>query len=304
MSRRAFDPTNATLPLDLPAVPFPITTALCEHWIAGLGGKAPAVRELMERGQAPPFALTGCTIFLISSHYDIAGGVYWREQVTCHRPPRIGETLSVSGAVERVYVHDGRRYQQMASRSVDAEGRPVASSRSTGLSQYRRAETTPAGEEGQPDESTAPGPDFAAAQANPCLAALRALTPGQAIGGDTQPVTLQMMRDLSAGDERNPIHTDPEVARAAGLKAPIAGGPHVLAFLQEAMLESLGAEALSHGAHFDVRWVSPVFAGDMVATRATVSDVRSDRLDFELRVESDGRTAMIGTAVVPLGVSR
>lgn len=298
MTLRPFDPATVSLPLDLPAVPFPVTEGARERWTRGLGDRCPAVRELLSRGIAPPFTVTGCTIFLVSSHFDITGGVYWREQVTYHRPVRLGETLSVAGRIEQVYVHDGRRYQVMTSRTVGEDGTPAATSRSTGLGKYRRDEGIEESSGGElPYEA---GPDFAAAAGNPLLASLRKLQPGQALEGEPQLVTLQMMRDWSAGDERNPIHTDPEVARKAGLAAPIAGGPHVLAFLQEMLMERLGAEALSHGSHFDVRWVSPVQDGGTVVTRAavTVADARAVVLD--LKMECDGRTAMIGTATIPL----
>lgn len=298
MPLRPFDPTTVSLPLDLPATPFPVNEATGERWAKGLGGRCPAARELLARGIAPPFTVTGCTIFLVSSHFDITGGVYWREQVTYHRPPRIGETLTLSGNIEQVYVHDGRRYQVMTSRTTGEDGSSVATSRSTGLGRYRREEGIE--ESGGGELPYEAGPDFAAAARNPLLAALRALTPGQTFEGEPQLVTLQMMRDLSAGDERNPIHTDPEVARQAGLAAPIAGGPHVLSFLQEMLMERLGAEALSHGSHFDVRWVSPVADGGTVVTRAAVTEVSDRAATLDLKIECDGRTAMIGAATIPL----
>ncbi|KAA0240737.1 hypothetical protein EDM76_01650 [bacterium] len=298
MPLRPFDPAAVSLPLDLAAVPLPITSASGERWSKGLGDRCPAVRELLSRGVAPPFAVTGCTIFLVSSHFDITGGVYWREQVTYHRPVRLGETLSIGGRVEQVYVHDGRRYQVMTSRTLGEDGTRVATSRSTGLGKYRRDEGIEESAGGElPYEA---GPDFPASRGNPLLASLRELRPGAAFESEPQVVTLQMMRDWSAGDERNPIHTDPEVARKAGWAAPIAGGPHVLAFLQEMLMERLGAEALSHGSHFDVRWVSPVQDGGTVVTRAAVTAADTRSVTLELKIECDGRTAMVGAATIPL----
>jgi acyl dehydratase len=90
------------------------------------------------------------------------------------------------------------------------------------------------------------------------------------------------------------------MARREGLGAPIAGGPHVLAFLQEALMEALGPEVLLHGAHFDVRWVSPVRSERSIASRATVSRVEADRILLELAVDCEGERALVGSAALPL----
>ncbi len=99
-----------------------------------------------------------------------------------------------------------------------------------------------------------------------------------------------------------------------GLKRPITPWPWQLTDLPPSIsisvispraavkpvMRSKTREALSHGSHFDVRWVSPVQDGGTVVTRAavTVADARAVVLD--LKMECDGRTAMIGTATIPL----
>ncbi|MFQ5381661.1 MAG: MaoC/PaaZ C-terminal domain-containing protein, partial [Dehalococcoidia bacterium] len=226
---------------------------------------------------------------------------YWREQVTYHRPVTIGEELTTSGSVETTYLHDGRLYAVMSSRTSGTDGRPVATSRSTGLQQYRRSEeaVNPSGLTAPPPG--APAPDEGAARSNPALEDLRRVTAGDRFQAGPVTVTLEMMRAQAGGDQSNPIHTDEEVARKAGLRAPIAGGPHVLAFAELALTDALGAEVLSHGSHVDVRWISPLYAGGTVSAIAAVTDVQSGGLTFELSAEADGVPAMIGTAFIPLG---
>lgn len=278
---------------------FPLSEAMVASWRRGLGGRAVALDRLRSKGYAAPYCVTGNTIFLVSRHFDIAGGVYWREQLTYHRPAVVGEGLDVEGAVHRVSVHDGRHYTLMSSRSLNAAGEPVCTSLSTGLLRYLRDVVSDESEAVGEDVSP-PQPDAEAAAGNPAAPALRALAAGEEIVGKRQQVTLAMMRALAADEGRNPIHTDREAAEHAGLRAPIAGGPHVLAFALEPLMERLHPEVMLHGAHVDVRWVAPVFADAWVEPKVTVRSVDGDRVTLDLLVVADGRTAMVGETVIPL----
>jgi acyl dehydratase len=299
MAKQRLDFEAVGLPLPLAPIEIPVTTELVKRLVDGLGEDCPGSVSLMEAGLAPPQSLTGNTIVLVSSHYVIAGGVYWREQVTYSRPPRIGEVMTVAGRVLATYVKDGRHYNVMESSTKAADGSVLAASRSTGLTQYKRSEAP--GDSGPPDD-LGPGPEPFSdrAQNNPSRDKLRALSAGFEVAGRPRTITLEMMRALAAEDTANPIHTDEKAAKEAGLAAPIAGGPHVLAAVQEAMMEELGPESLLHGAHFDVQWVAPVFAGSEVATKATLVEAADDLVTFELSVEADGRKAMVGAARIPV----
>lgn len=279
-------------------MPFKVDEVLASRWIAGLGTHGATTKDVIRQGLVPPQALVGNTIYLVSCHYDIAGGVYWREQVTIHTPLKLGEASVVEGSIRGIYWRDGRRYWVMASRTVDGEGRAVATSRSSGLLRYRRDEAPPTDTE--PPAGDEPGPDRVAAVSNPHRETLRALRDGQAFRSGDVRVTLEMMRALAGGEERNPIHTDEEAARQAGLSAPIAGGPHVLAFAMETVMASLGPESLIHGAHIDVRWVSPVPAGSSVRAEATVAVVSDAGVELDVGVLCDGRPAMVGRFSIPL----
>ena len=106
-------------------------------------------------------------------------------------------------------------------------------------------------------------------------------------------------RDTKKPD--NPIHSDPELARKAGLSRPIAGGSHVLAFALEPIMAAAGPEALVHGASFDVRWKAPVYADLVIRPVAEVIEAEQDRVTFQLTATlEDGATAMTGTVTVPL----
>ncbi len=294
------DLAQVALPLALHAMPFPADRALAERWRAALGGDCPASADLIERGILPPQALTANTIFLAFRNYHLEGGVYAREQVTYRRPVRLGEVLSISGEIAATYLHKGRRFRIMRSVSRDAAGGIVVESRSTGVAQLALTAGAEATE--VPPDVPAPGPYQSAGAVNPCRARLGATVPGEARLGHPSTITLAMMRAQAGDDDRNPIHTDEGAARRAGLAAPIAGGPHVLEFVQEVMMQWLGDEALLHGAHFDVRWLRPVAAGASIVPAAVIEtvDVVSGAVTIAVRVDCGGAPAMVGAACLPV----
>ena len=148
-----------------------------------------------------------------------------------------------------------------------------------------------------------PEPDRDAAAANPHLVALRSAAAGTVLGGDRVVVSLAMMaaRDTSSPD--NPIHSDLDAARAAGLERPIAGGSHVLAFALEPVLAEFGPEVLFHGAHLDTRWKAPTKSDATIVPTATItrSDDEAVHLDLAVSLPDEGATtAMVGTITIPL----
>ncbi len=230
----------------------------------------------------------------------VAGGVWVREQWTAHAPVPLGEPLVLSGASLRRFVHKGRQYAVTASKTRDATGRLLASNLTTGLDHYRADAGADASEGVAEDEVRAPGPDHNAALANPALEVLRARQPGERLEGERVEMSLERLCDRDGPEPANPIHSDPAAARRAGLDVPIAGGAHVLAFLQEILLQAWGIESLSHGAHFDARWISPVRAGTSIVPRAEIrrTDEKSIELGFEISCES--KPACVGRLVIPV----
>lgn len=178
----------------------------------------------------------------------------------------------------------------------------MATNLTTGLLSYRPDPTLEDAVEGIPaDETPAPGPDRGAAEANPHLDRLRAVTVGDRLGGQPVTISLAMMAARDTDRPDNPIHSDPEEARRAGLARPIAGGSHVASFVIEALLARWGAGALSHGASFDLRWKAPTEAGAVVVPAATVSSVADGLITVDLTATLlDGPVAMTGTLRVPL----
>ena len=303
-----------TFPRPLVPITGPFRSAKVTGAADGMGTYGDATRELVAGGRLPPDLICGMTLALIAQQpreprkgrperaSGVAGNVWVRERFTIHRPVALDEAWTVEGEQTGTYVRKGRTHSTTASRSSDSAGRRFATNLTTGLIGYRADPGKPDSVEGLPLEDTpSPGPDFEAAAANPCLDALGSLTLGQRLGDVEVPMTLAMMAARDTDNPDNPIHSDLEEAKKAGLARPIAGGSHVLSFALEAVMGSCGVESLLHGANFDVRWKAPTEDDTTIVPSAVVDAVEADRVEFALQVDLvDGPTVMVGRLIIPL----
>jgi acyl dehydratase len=302
-----------TYPYPLSPLHLPLDPAMVERIVTTIG-PAKASQELYARGIVPPASLTHLTLILLTGQprrsepkprgeerpSAVAGGVWVREQVTYHRPLQLADEVDITGGVARRFTRKGRRFSTTLSETRDPQGRLLVSSCTTGMTQYRPDPSLADETEGLEESAIpVPGPDAACAAENPCRDELRRVEVGERIEGAPFDFTLELLQRRDGKRPGNPIHSDPEAARKAGLSAPIAGGSHVLALLQETLMDAWGAEALIHGAAFDVRFISPVRAGSRIVPRTTVTATGA-QLELDLEVECDGQTALAGRAVIPV----
>lgn len=281
----------------------------------GMGQWGEQTREIAAEGWIPPDMMTGLTLYILGNQPrdpakqkipgasgGVAGGVWVRERFTIHRPLRRDEVFTVTGEAVGRHVHKGRRYGTNISRTLNAAGELAGSNLTTGLLAYKVEEGLDDNVEGQsPDAIEAAGPDWSVAASNPCLDVLRNLAVGDTFGGYDVLVGLDLMEARDTKKPDNPIHSDPELARKAGLKRPIAGGSHVLAFPLEVIMQAVGREALFHGAAFDIRWKTPVYADLTMQPHATVVVADKDRVVFDIDAQlEDGAMAMVGQVTIPI----
>lgn len=112
-------------------------------------------------------------------------------------------------------------------------------------------------------------------------------------------VTMEDMVLFEPEGEKN-IHTDDEVARAAGLPAAIAAGVQFMSYIFEMLHQAYGPASVP-GTVLDVRIRAPVFAGDTVTARGRVTGAANGRVSLEVWCENQrGEHVIAGTAEVPL----
>lgn len=288
----------------------------------GMGEYGAQTRALAEEGLVPPDMLTGLTLYILGHQPrgndrkqripgaggGVAGGVWVRERFTLYRPLERDDAFTVRGHALGRHVHKGRRYGTNGCSTWNQAGELVARNLTTGLLAYAVDEGLVDQIEGEnPDEIDVPGADHSRAADNPCLPALQSMREGQVLGGDAVYVSLALMEARDTKKPDNPIHSDPELAKKAGLARPIAGGSHVLAFVLEPLLAAAGRHALYYGAAFDVRWKAPVYADTTMVPEVRVRAADEHKVVFDLSAllpEDDPgqapRLAMTGQVTVPL----
>jgi 3-hydroxybutyryl-CoA dehydratase len=101
-----------------------------------------------------------------------------------------------------------------------------------------------------------------------------------------------------ASGDHNPIHVDPEFAKATPMGGTIAHGMLVLALISEMMTASFSAAWLSTGT-LDVRFRAPARPGDKLTARAKAPSVDGQRLRYAVEcVNQQDEVLISGTAEV------
>ena len=144
------------------------------------------------------------------------------------------------------------------------------------------------------------GADREAAKENPHRDRLATARVGEVLGGVPMIMSLEMMAARDTDNPDNPIHSDPELARAAGLAKPIAGGSHVQAFALELLMARFGPQVLLHGAHVDTSWKAPTESDTSITPSAVITsvDAHAVKADLEVRL-TEGPVAMVGRVTIP-----
>ena len=120
---------------------------------------------------------------------------------------------------------------------------------------------------------------------------------GTELEGDDQRVTMEDMI-LFADEGVKDIHTDDEIARAAGLPAPVVPGVQLMAYIHEMLHREYGFDSVS-GTILDVRFRALVLAGDTVTAIGRVTGSEGLRIDLDVWCQNQrGEQVVTGTARV------
>jgi 3-hydroxybutyryl-CoA dehydratase len=110
------------------------------------------------------------------------------------------------------------------------------------------------------------------------------------------PITAtDIVRFAGAGGDFNPLHHDEAAARAAGFETVIAMGQFSAGLLGGLLTDWVGIENVRS---FEVRFVSPLYLGDVVELVAEVTEVRSDEAQISLTARSGEKDVTTATAKV------
>jgi acyl dehydratase len=113
------------------------------------------------------------------------------------------------------------------------------------------------------------------------------------------PVTItDVVRFAGAGGDFNPLHHNPDYARAAGFDPPIAMGQYTAGLLAAFVTDWCGVEQLRR---YAVRFTAPLPIGATVVLSGTVSAVADGVAHLDLQARHGGTVLVTGTADIAVG---
>jgi acyl dehydratase len=125
------------------------------------------------------------------------------------------------------------------------------------------------------------------------------------VGTPIEPLKKQIFQDQmsvfsGAGKHHHNIHTDIEMARAAGFEDTLAQGMMEACWLSELMDRFFGTKWLTNGS-YSVVFLQPIYAGDQVVCKAVVTGIADQPAgrDYEIEMwieKEDGKMATAGWA--------
>jgi acyl dehydratase len=253
------DPSRA-IGADLPEQPFSWTTSevLLYHLALGAGADPVSPTELSYASEKdlqvlPTFALVAPTFHVFEPpsvrfpgiDVDLSKVLHGGQELVVHRPlPAEGKAV-LRSRIADVYDKGSAAVIIQESEAVDGSGRALCTTRS---SIFARGEGGFGGERGPSSKVETPGHD----------ADLEVRTP-------TLPQQALWYR--LCGD-RNPLHSDPEFAAAAGFPRPILHGLCSYGMVCKALVDGLLDGDATRVARFSVRFAGAVFPGETLRTRA------------------------------------
>ncbi|MET8427930.1 MaoC/PaaZ C-terminal domain-containing protein [Nocardia sp. NPDC004860] len=115
------------------------------------------------------------------------------------------------------------------------------------------------------------------------------------------PLTLtDVVRFAGAGGDFNPLHHDSEFVTAAGFPAIVSMGQLQAGMLAGWLSDWVGVE---HVREYEIRFVAPVFVGDVLTFGGKVSAIRQQGVERLATIElsaakGDGTAVVLGKAAV------
>jgi acyl dehydratase len=202
------------------------------------------VAATLRATEAPRVASPGIDI-------ELSKVVHGGQGITVHRPLPTEGTGRASTKVTEIWDKASAAVIVSETEVVDAQGNPLWTSRS---SVFARGEGGFGGERGPSSASTTPDRE-----------------PDQVLHTTTLPQQALLYRLLG---DRNPLHSDPEFAVAAGFPAPILHGLATYGIVCKAAVDGMLDGDVTKVRGFETRFAGVVFPGEALSTSVWREDGR------------------------------
>lgn len=188
-------------------------------------------------------------------------GLHAKDETRFINPAYVGKRLRVTWAPAERYERRGRLFTVTDVVMMDEDGREILRRRLTGTTSSGAAPIERRAEDAAATPGAAPVPEPPGYPTSEIGIVYRGLP---------KDVILERMR-LFSGWPRKNIHTDDEVARAAGLPAPIASATQNMGHICELMLDIFGDEWLCTGSLI-LTFRRPIYAADVITSSAVITE--------------------------------
>lgn len=225
------------------------------------------VAATLRATEAPRVASPGIDI-------ELSKVVHGGQGITVHRPLPTEGTGRASTKVTEIWDKGSAAVIVSETEVVDAQGNPLWTSRS---SVFARGEGGFGGERGPSSASTTPDRE-----------------PDQVLHTTTLPQQALLYRLLG---DRNPLHSDPEFAVAAGFPAPILHGLATYGIVCKAAVDGMLDGDVTKVRGFETRFAGVVFPGEMLSTSVWRED---GRLVLRTTVDERDNAAALSDTILEL----
>ena len=234
---------------------------------------------------APPmFAVVVSWMPLLSAvtdpelHADLLRLLHNSQDMEFIAPIRPGDTLTANAAIASIEKAPGGETMALRLAASNQRGEPVSRITFTVFIRGKR-------------ESGGNRPAIAADEENR----------GEPVFVATQTIDAdQTFRYAEASGDRNPIHTDENVAKMGGLPGIVVHGLCTMAFAAKAMVDNLCGGDPSRMRRLAANFSRPVFPGDLITTRAWAIGERDGRRVFAYETSNPRGLAVIRGGVAEI----
>lgn len=199
--------------------------------------------------------------------------LHGEHEIRWHRPVKVGETLDSVGVVSAIHDKSSGELLEVQTRALDASGALVVDM-TWGL--FIRGSKKDAKPEERKEALHQAGPATKPDRGAPAFEVTWTVAADQSL------------RYAEVSGDGNPIHTDDNVAKMAGLNGKILHGLATMAFAARAVVERAAAGDPARLKRLKVRFTKPVYPLDTLTARGWVVEKTGARTlyAFEVRNQS------------------
>jgi acyl dehydratase len=266
----------------------------------------------------PPSLLVNDLLKMVLLGYDGSngayGGLHTKAVIDYVAPLAVGERVTVTGTHVAKYARKGRRYRTLLSQAVREDGLVIARLLATETVLYDVTDRPDEGEIPKHWAASLPHVDGSIPEGALRAAPGVAIAKGMVLGPISRDVSIEQSVVFSGypfswAQERpvavrQSLHTNPDIAKKAGYRAPVAQGLLCAAHHTSLLLDHFGSR-VTQGAQIALSFVSPVLVGKTLRSHALVDDevnaggTRFTALKLATK-NADGQLIAAGHARVPL----